>query len=117
MKPIAFGSLERGVLGDEDRRMLSRLIQRAMELTESDDETEAAKASGIDVRAFEDMIGRNRPLSAKQRAWVAGVYEKMFDEPQYQNLASSGRLVVGRPVALPKVLLPENLPKKPPGRM
>lgn len=104
---VRMGSLRDAVLSKEDQRMLSRLIQRATELEEADEET----PKGLDVKAFEDMLAKNRPLTDKQRAWVNGIYDRVFDEPQYSNLASSGRLCVGRPVAL---LLPENLPKKPP---
>lgn len=111
-RTTGFGSLHDAVLSGEHRRMLSRLIQRATELEEEDREL----PKGLDVAAFENMLSNNRPLSDKQRSWVAGVYEEVFDEPRYANLASSGRLCVGRPVYAPKVLLPENLPKKPPAR-
>ena len=116
MRPIRFGSLHNAVLADEDRRMLTRLIQRALELVQSNDEKEVAQAESIAVDAFEDIIARGRPLTDKQRAWVKGVYDRVFDDPQYLNLASSGRLCRGREVELPKVLLPQNLPKKPPTR-
>lgn len=114
---VGFGRLRDAALSDEDQRMLSRLIQRALELSESDDDKDTAKADRINVGVFEDMLARNRPLSDAQRGWVKDVYEKVFDDPQYANLASSGRLCRGREVPTPKVLLPQNLPKKPPGRM
>ena len=109
---VGFGSLRNAALDVEHRRMLSRLIQRATELEEHDEEL----PKGLDVKVFEDMIARDRPLTDIQQGWVREVYDRTFDEPQYANLASSGRLCVGRPVELPKVLLPQNLPKKPPTR-
>lgn len=112
MKGVVFGRASEAALAPEDQRMLSRIVQRAIELAEGDDE----RGQQVDLGAFENMIARNRALSDKQRAWVKDVYDRLFDDPQYENLASSGRLCRGRPVGLPKVLLPQNLPKKPPQR-
>lgn len=66
--------------------------------------------------AFEDMLERieakGMTLSDKQRAWVL----RALDVPEYENLVSSGKVPIGKPVELPWQLRPENLPKKPPGR-
>jgi hypothetical protein len=56
-------------------------------------------------------------LTEKQRTWVGGVYEKLFDEPIYRNDWSAGRVARGAygKTEVPAVLLGP-LPKKPPGR-
>lgn len=94
-------------LADDDRRKLEAIVKRALEMTEGTDE-EAERAAAIDVAAFEGMLNRGRPLTEQQAAW-------MFDEPEYLNLASSGKLCRGREVPTPKVL--QNLPKEPPTRI
>jgi hypothetical protein len=96
-------------LDEDDRDRLAKLVARRNELEEADDE----KAVYIPA-AFVDMLARDRALSFKQRAWVRAVYEKTFDEPMYENLASSGTLCRGREVETPAVL--RHLPKKPPQR-
>lgn len=55
-------------------------------------------------------------LTDRQRGWVRGVYEKLFDEPQYDNLWSSGKVPKGNygKTPTPEVLLKR--PLKPPGR-
>jgi hypothetical protein len=100
-----------GGLDEEDGRMLQRLTEKYRELDEADDE----RAKQI-PSAFADMLRVGRPLSAKQRVWVRAIYEKFFDEPMYENLASSGGLCRGREVETPAVLRRENLPMRPPKR-
>jgi hypothetical protein len=102
-------------LASEDKRKLEKIVRQCMTLTEGTDE-EAERAAKIDVAAFEGMITRDRPLSDKQRAWMNAIYEQLFDEPEYENLASSGKLCRGREVPTPAILRRENLPLKPPRR-
>ena len=71
-------------------------------------------AERFNVAVFTDMLNRRRPLSDRQGKWVRGVYEKLFDVPQYENLVSSGKVLRGREVETPEVL--RNLPKRPPQR-
>lgn len=65
---------------------------------------------------FEDMLEKmqryGRPLTSKQRDFAKAALEgeKYEPEPEYQNLVSSGRVPVGRPVATPPVL--QTLPKR-----
>lgn len=113
----------------EDLRMLRMLCARALELDESDATEDGQGINGIDAlnfqenarKAFREMLdrlenGRALELSDKQRAWVRGVFERVFDSPTYENLFSSGKLCLGKPVETPAVLRRENLPLKPPGR-
>jgi hypothetical protein len=71
---------------------------------------------------FEDMLQKlqtyGRPLTKKQRDFAKAALEgeKYEPEPEYENLVSSGRVPIGRPVVTPPVLRPENLPKRPPPR-
>lgn len=78
------------------------------------DEEHPEREGFVQVSAFQGMLDRGYPLSDKQRAWVRGVYERLFDVPQYENLISSGKAPRGREVPTPSVL--QNLPKKPPHR-
>lgn len=85
-----------------------KLLLDALELEKLDPSTRSA---------FEKMLedlesGERNMLSAKQRSWVRGV----LDIPEYENLASKGKLARGREVPTPEVLKRENLPMKPPGR-
>ena len=112
----------------EDLRMLRLLCARAEELDELDgddaevpDANDAVNFQPPTRKAFRDMLdrlenGRVLELSDKQRAWVRSVFERVFDTPQYENLFSSGKLCLGKPVETPAVLRRENLPLKPPGR-
>jgi len=89
-------------MNPEDARMLRELLS-----LEEDEER-------FNVKAFQDMLDRDRPLSPKQRTWVRGVYENIIGEPQYENLISSGKAPRGKEVPTPEVL--RNLPKRPPTR-
>lgn len=53
-------------------------------------------------------------LSEKQKEWIRGVHERLFDAPSYENAWSNGKVPKGREVETPAVL--RNLPKKPPPR-
>lgn len=98
-------------LSDDDRGMLRQLVDKHRELDESDDDRSTQIPS-----AFADMLQQDRSLSPKQRMWVRAVYERFFDEPMYENLASSGELCRGREVETPAILQRANLPLKPPRR-
>ena len=80
----------------EARRLIEELLEH---VPEDDDE------AGFDVRASP---------SEKQSTWIKNIHEKIVGAPQYENLVSSGKVPLGRPVETPAVL--KNLPKKPPGR-
>jgi hypothetical protein len=51
-----------------------------------------------------------REVLALDKKWALG----LLDRPQYENLFSSGKLAIGRPVPTPEVL--KHKPLKPPGR-
>jgi len=72
----------------------------------------AGKLSDEQREAFEDMLEKmgDRGLTEKQRSWVKGV----LDEPEYENLVSSGKVPRGKDIPTPAVL--QNLPKRPPTR-
>jgi hypothetical protein len=56
-------------------------------------------------------------LTEKQRRWVKGVHERLFDEPQYENLFSSGKVALGGYGKTPTPeVLKKPLPMKPPRR-
>lgn len=61
---------------------------------------------------FLDYLQTRLVLSRKQREVLKDVLEK--HEPTYENLVSSGKVPLGKPVPTPQVL--QNLPKKPPTR-
>lgn len=94
----------------DDETMLRRCLAWVDEHEEAEER--------FNVGAFRDMLSRfeaGRRFSEAQRSWIAGVYEKLFDEPQYSNDWSAGKVPLGfKEVPAPKVL--QNLPKKPPGR-
>jgi hypothetical protein len=90
---------------EADERMLRELLASSLD----EDEEERFNA-----RAFREMLDRGRPLSEKQHAWVADVYEKVIGDPQYLNLWSAGRVPKGRDVPTPEVLT--RSPKRPPTR-
>lgn len=98
----------------DDVRKLRACIEWAFDHG-ADDDSEVAPW----LFAFRSMLmalddGRLVALTEKQRSWVHGVYEKVFDEPIYLNLVSAGRVPLGKPVELPEVL--KKLPLKPPTR-
>ena len=92
----------------------------ALPVDDSNDFPEKGSLSDSEHRAFESMQGRlgtseSFKLTEKQRAWGKNVLERATDNPEYLNLASSGKLCRGREVETPEVL--KNLPKVPPGRL
>lgn len=96
------------------RTLVARFDQ--MEEREELDDNEENHA-----RAFRDMLkrlelGDQQTLSAKQRSYLGGIYERVCGEPTYENLYSSGKLCRGREVETPTMLRRENLPLKPPKR-
>lgn len=81
----------------------SDLLRRVLDTKLTDEQREI----------FEDMldkIGSTGKLSEKQRTWAKSI----VDEPEYENLVSSGKVPRGREVPTPPVL--QNLPKRPPPR-
>jgi hypothetical protein len=91
----------------------ARLLRECLDTVAADLDDDAAK---FNVTAFRDMLDKDRPLSKKQRDWVAGVHKRIVtDEPEYLNLVSNGLCPRGREVPTPKVL--QNLPLKPPRRV
>jgi hypothetical protein len=89
-------------LRDEDIKLLKRTIEFLNERSQ-------------DAEHFANMLigleeGRWGNLTTKQRQWAKSV----LDEPEYENLVSSGKAPRGREVPTPSVL--RNLPLKPPGR-
>lgn len=70
---------------------------------------------------FREMLanlesGRYLALTEKQRAWVRGVHERLFDVPTYENLFSAGKVPRGGYGATPTPEVLKHLPKRPPGR-
>jgi hypothetical protein len=64
------------------------------------------------------VSGRYHELTDKQRSWVKGIYEKLFDAPQYENLFSSGKVNLSDCGKTPTPeVLKQPLPKKPPRRV
>lgn len=98
---------------DDDIAALRRLLNEALKASDLGD---------VDLPdwydAFGGMLGdltsgKWEELTEKQRAWVRGVTSNVFDEPEYLNLVSAGKVPRGlREVETPAVL--QNLPKKPP---
>lgn len=85
----------------DDREMLQKLVAKADELDAADDDKDDEFLFPENARrAFRSMLDRSLPLSDRQRAWVRGVYEKVFDAPTYENAVSSGRVPRGREVVL-----------------
>lgn len=69
--------------------------------------------SDANREAFDEMLVKvedGYTLSPKQKKWAL----ELLDRPQYENLFSSGKLAIGRPVPTPEVL--KHKPLKPPGR-
>ncbi len=98
---------------DEDLRMLAEVLAHADAHEDDDCQLVSDKAR----KAFQDMAARLKRLPSaelfdKQRKWLAGVYERVTGEPQYENLVSSGLVPRGREVETPAVL--RHLPKRPP---
>lgn len=96
-------------MSDDDARLLMEVLRYVEDRHDDPDER-----TDIPYRAFKGMLDRGEPLSDKQRAWVRGVHERLFDEPKYENLVSGGRVPRGREVPTPAVL--RDLPKRPPPR-
>lgn len=91
----------------------------SLSIDDENDFPSKGKVSESEAKAFEDMLskleeGRYAQLTPSQRKYAKGVKERATEEPEYLNLASSGKLVRGREVETPKVL--KNLPLKPPPR-
>ena len=89
-------------LREQDIKLLKRVIKHLEE-------------RGEDAEHFANMLlgleeGRWNNLTAKQKKWA----QDTLDEPEYENLVSSGKAPRGREVPTPAIL--RNRPLKPPGR-
>ena len=98
---------------DKDLKLLRACIgewQSKREAAEEDDVDEPSWFEPFISMEADLVSGRWPCLTEKQRRWVKGVHEHLFDEPQYENLFSSGKLIVrptkGR-VALAPILTDE----------
>ena len=103
----------------EDLRMLRALVAKADELDETGSDEDEIFYQEKTRNAMRDMLDRMENakidfLTEKQRGYVRGVYERIFQTPVYENLISSGKAPRGKEVPTPAVLL--NLPKHPPIR-
>lgn len=80
------------------------------------------RCSDSERSAFEDMAdrlrgGKQTQLTDTQRMWAREVAERLgVDEPEYENLASSGKVARGREVATIPMLERDKLPMHPPRR-
>jgi hypothetical protein len=104
-------------MSNDDRKMLRELVEKA-DLIDKGFEDDTPVFHETTRRAMRDIFAKLNDfpaLTEKQRAYVRGVYEKVFDAPQYENLISSGKAPRGREVPTPDVL--KNLPKEPPSRI
>jgi hypothetical protein len=99
---------------DDDIRMLDEIIAKAVELDEADEEHTIPTGAFMDIRAWRLRQG-GPGLSDKQRVWVRGVYEKLFDTPLYENLVSSGKVSLEGYGKTPTPEVLRKLPLKPPG--
>ena len=102
-------------LRDEDLKKLRALVARADD--PPDQECDDPPWAEPFRRMLDDLESGKWPvLTDKQRVWVNGIYDKVFDAPQYENLFSSGKVPRGTIGKTPTPTVLQNLPKKPPGR-
>jgi hypothetical protein len=92
---------------DNDKAMLRAVVQWC------DTHHDEAEKKRLPAREFREMLKREN-LTRRQSDWIRDVYDRIFDEPDYQNTWSSGAVAKGRDVPTPEVLLKR--PLKPPGR-
>jgi hypothetical protein len=99
---------------DDDLRMLNELLDKhADEL--ADRELEAFAGMRFDLKAYQgNTVHRFDQLTDKQRSWLTSVHHRLI--PQYENLASSGRIPTPKKPGEPGyvALMVGPLPKKPP---
>lgn len=95
-----------------------RLIDEVLATVEGTDDDEETRFRVSDFRSMRERLlkfeNSQAPVSERQATYIRDVHERVLGVPQYENLFSSGKLCIGRPVETPAVL--KNLPKKPPGR-
>jgi hypothetical protein len=105
---------------DEDLKLLHRLVDE-MRRHEGSEGLIPILVDGH-LKNFEDILDRMekwriRELSPKQRSYAKSITEKVFDEPQYSNDWSEGRVPRGSYNKSPvPAVLQKPLPLKPPGR-
>ena len=106
---------------DQDLSLLRRLVGELKKHEDKEEQDFFATLATGHLHNFVDMLDRIekwriRMLTDKQRSYARSITEKLFDEPQYENLWSSGK---GRgdygKTEVPAVLRAP-LPLKPPGR-
>lgn len=89
-----------------DRQLLQALVAEEERLTE------------VESKAFESMLNYLRDpftaLTPRQRQWADAVASRIEIDMPPENLHSSGKVAIGKPVETPEIL--RNLPKRPPGR-
>lgn len=89
-----------------DRQLLQALLAEEERLTEAES------------KAFESMLNYLRDpfttLTPRQRQWADAVAQRLEIDTLPENLHSSGKVAIGKPVETPEVL--RNLPKHPPRR-
>jgi hypothetical protein len=106
---------------DDDIERLHRCLVEASRRYEADGEDGTFEEPSWErpFRRMRSDLESNRfeELTDKQRAWVHGVCEKLFDEPTYSNDWSSGKVPRGDALKTPTPeVLKRPLPLKPPGR-
>lgn len=94
--------------------MLRALVKHA---DEAEDEEALRWASAM--RDMFDKYSTRRlfEFTPKQVSYIHDVYDKLFDDPQYENAFSAGKIPIGEKLRtpVPEVLL-KPLPLRPPGR-
>lgn len=98
---------------ENDLRVLRACIARIDEQPEDADKPDWYEPFSSMV---DDLTASKWPsLTERQRAWVRGVHGRLFDEPQYENLWSSGKVPRGNYGKTPTPEVLQRRPLKPPG--
>jgi len=105
------------VTEDDRQREGARLLAECLSWAAEHEETAEAR---FNVDAFETMqrtVNAGRLLSDPRLKWIRDVHEKLFEEPQYENAWSAGKIPRGEKLATPvPEVLKRPLPMKPPPR-
>ena len=101
--------------------MLRAVVGKIDELEAADKLEGHPQLGGRTPRAFRDMLrrweeGSIEKFSKSQVDYIHGVYERVFDEPVYENARSSGKVPRGAVSTPVPEVLQRPLPLKPPGR-
>jgi hypothetical protein len=101
--------------------MLRAIVETLDRADVADEENEGDDTSKFEA-GMRDMLDRHSRgklfrFSPKQEKWIRETYEKVFDEPQYENAFSAGKVPLGEKLRTPVPdVLKKPLPLKPPGR-